>query len=155
MTSPFSNWAPPTSHHTDDTTSVSLMAARSVPKVKRLWLTVTKHCTEDEWCTDQPRGTAQQSTGALWPLVKKWDMGKNSGLKLFGRSSSRLTISKLSCTKRPPLGSHSSGSAGSKPGWGESRVTVPTGHKISQDPNRELPPAPLLPPKISYYWSLH
>lgn len=61
-------------------------------------------------------------------------------------SSSRLTIYKLSHTRQPPLRSHSIASAGSKPGWGESRVTVPTGHKISQDHNREAahqhPPPP-------------
>lgn len=71
----------------------------------------------------------------------KWGALQKRRIKPFGRS--RLTISKLSRTRQPPPGSHSSGRAGSKPGWGESRVTGPTGHKIPT--GSWTPPFPLPP----------
>lgn len=56
-------------------------------------------------------------------------------------------ISKLSCAKKAPRGSHSSGSAGSKPPRGEPWVTVPTGqisrsHQVQIGSYHHPPPLP-------------
>lgn len=76
--------------------------------------------------------------------VKEKSKTTTAGEKRFDPQHQQKTWT-LSHTRQPPLRSHSWVRAGSKPGWGESRVAVPTGRRIPQNPDTTCTAARLIP----------